>query len=690
LFSRKKYHRKTSTLLSIIAFLFLHSLFCVNTFNADEIFESIDSSLGEITVFFSDEKQKDSINISEIEIEEVPETIDSYSSLIGLNIENSTSETEIDKLVLEFKNIIDPLTVCKVYQLKENVLNPVNSKFSNNSIQLNNIEPGLLFVVFSYENEKTEKSGQFSRSILIDGIEICVNAEAYTFPENVSLSVALIEETKKEELDSVVDEERSDDTNVAKSYSFDIKIIDSEGNEIQPAEGKNVQVSFSLPEVANENLETSVYHIEEEDNELVVQKLEVETEGKTATFETEGFSYYTVEFTYNNKEFVLEGDSDELLKTILEAVSLSGESIKPLAVSNTELIAFEEREGQWVVKSLAPFITNEWMTVEIDGVEYKIILTDRIAQGWFGGGSGDLYWEITDNYKLIIRPKDSMGGASGSADFQKSFEYANDWPWNSYRSQIKEVEFQGSIGISGIRNLNRMFENCTSLTKVTGLDYLDTSNSGGLARMFSGCTSLTEIDLSSLKNDGNMQNMQNMFRDCTNLKTVIMPSSDFKVRENALLASMFEGCNNLTNVDFSGGMNVTKAKTMTNMFKDCFALEKLDVSSFGTLTDIINMDGFIEGCRGLKELILDNLDNSNIGPYSDHHTLNDVSKEDSMTTGAREYGREIFGKVVYDIPASFPNLKTISAKNSNIWMAKNNRGKAGSEYYISANENDVL
>ena len=52
--------------------------------------------------------------------------------------------------------------------------------------------------------------------------------------------------------------------------------------------------------------------------------LPIETDGDTATAETNGFSLYTVEFTYDNKQYVLPGDSEVELSEILDTVGLTG------------------------------------------------------------------------------------------------------------------------------------------------------------------------------------------------------------------------------------------------------------------------------------------------------------------------------------------------------------------------------
>ena len=94
----------------------------------------------------------------------------------------------------------------------------------------------------------------------------------------------------------------------------------------------------------------------------------VETDGDTAIVETDGFSFYTVEFTYDSKQYVFSGDSEVALSEILEAVGLSGEA-SAVEVSDESLFSADKEDGKWVITAHKAFSTTEWMKVLIDGVE---------------------------------------------------------------------------------------------------------------------------------------------------------------------------------------------------------------------------------------------------------------------------------------------------------------------------------
>ncbi|MBQ6347745.1 MAG: InlB B-repeat-containing protein, partial [Clostridia bacterium] len=223
----------------------------------------------------------------------------------------------------------------------------------------------------------------FEQSMTVNGVVVTVKAEPGVFPANAALSVKRVPVYRQRQADAAVEEVRDEDQNVAVSYTFDIKVINPDtGEEYQPAEGQTVNVSFALAEVADENLTTNVYHVTEEKGELTAEALDVTTEvtpetgeETTATVETDGFSIYQVEFTYNKLEYVLPGNTSVAMSEILSALGLSGE-VTAVEVSDTSLFSASDESGEWVVTAHRAFSTTEWMKVTIGGVAYEITVTD--------------------------------------------------------------------------------------------------------------------------------------------------------------------------------------------------------------------------------------------------------------------------------------------------------------------------
>ena len=302
----------------------------------------------------------------------------------------------------------------------------------------------------SAEQETAEAAcPAFGQSRTVNGVTVHVSAPEGVFPMNASLSVELVPVEAQPQVDAAVETERESGRNVAVSYTFDIKVLDPEGNELQPGEGQSVNVSFTLTEVANENLTTEVYHVSEseEGGSLSAEVMKVETNEATATVTTEGFSFYTVEFTYGEKQYVLAGDGvDVSLTDILGELNLVGE-VTAVEVSDPSLILVAEDEADgWRVASLAPFTTEELLKVTIDGISYEILLTDSYVDGGASAASGTfasgapLATITIDHSKLV--------GAIGTDIFLENvspnYQRVSDIRWNGTTLNAYGVTFQNS------------------------------------------------------------------------------------------------------------------------------------------------------------------------------------------------------------------------------------------------------
>ena len=249
----------------------------------------------------------------------------------------------------------------------------------------------------------------FAASSTVDGVTVTVCASAGVFPADAALWVQRVPLT--EEIDAAVEAERDESKSVAVQYTFDIRVVNLEtSEEYQPAEGQSVSVSFALAEVADGNLETQVYHITEEEGTgaLTAEALDVSESGLTATAETDGFSYYQVEFTYEKLEYVLPGNTSVPLSEILAELKLSGD-VTQVVCSSPNLFSCEWTENRWVVTAHQAFSSTEWMKVTINNVVYEITVTDDSGSStyplWVGGV------QVTSENK-----DDILGGGTASFD----------------------------------------------------------------------------------------------------------------------------------------------------------------------------------------------------------------------------------------------------------------------------------
>ena len=411
----------------------------------------------------------------------------------------------------------------------------------------------------------------FDQSQTVNGVTVTVRAEPGVFPAGAALSVKRVPTYKARQADAAIGDVRDEDANVAVSYTFDIKVIDPETRrELQPAEGRKVEVSFAVAEVADGNLETSVYHI---DGSGEAQKLDVATEitpetgeETTAVVETEGFSLYTVEFTYNTLKYVLPGNTSVPMSEILSDLGLSGEA-ETVSISDPGLFSASNESGEWVVTAHRAFDTAEWMKVTINGVTYEITVTDD-NDVKHSGTWGTCAWEISEEGVLTVHRGVGV--------------YVDGSPWAVYADDITSVAFKAEDGQKVNPPADCAFL-LSGLGKVERIDAsgLNTSNVTGMRGMFAGCAALASLDLSSW-DTGKVKDMSGMFELCAALKSLNLSGWDTGAVED--MRRMFDSCSQLVTIRVGASWSATDMSD--GMFSACRSL----VGGAGTVHDVNHTD----------------------------------------------------------------------------------------------------
>lgn len=170
--------------------------------------------------------------------------------------------------------------------------------------------------------------------------------------------------------------------------------------------------------------------------------------------------------------------------------------------------------------------------------------------------------------------------------------------WSNIRSNIKTVVFEPSFANVGPTTLACWFQNCSKLTTLTGLEYLDPNGTvQAMGRMFEGCTLLESIDLSDL-NMSSVKSMTYMFNGCTKLNSV----AGLKTPKVESMDYMFQNCTALETLDLSS-FNTAAVTSMQYMFNGCTKLNNLNVKSFRT-PKVTNMSYMFQNCSSLETLDL--------------------------------------------------------------------------------------
>ena len=175
--------------------------------------------------------------------------------------------------------------------------------------------------------------------------------------------------------------------------------------------------------------------------------------------------------------------------------------------------------------------------------------------------------------------------------------------WFLDMSSLTTITGMEYLNTSEVTDMSNMFNECEPLTSVD-LSHFDTGKVTNMAWMFSYCEALTSLDLSSF-NTANVTDMSYMFANCSSLTTLAV--GDLNTGKVTNMSSMFEGCENLTEIDFSGyGFMTTLVTDMSNMFSGCESLTSINTwRAFANGTrNVTNMEGMFSNCRSLKTLDL--------------------------------------------------------------------------------------
>ena len=186
-----------------------------------------------------------------------------------------------------------------------------------------------------------------------------------------------------------------------------------------------------------------------------------------------------------------------------------------------------------------------------------------------------------------------------NTDYYNTDNTGTSYPrWYSIRYSIKKVVFDSSFANARPATCCRWFYECSKLTEIDGIEYLNTSNVTNMTAMFYYCRSLTSLDLSDF-NTEKVTNMFAMFMECSSLTSLDL--SNFNTANVTNMGRMFLSCSGLTSLTFGETFTTANVTDMNLMFYRCWSLTSLDVSNFNT-ANVTDMGRMFESCSGLTSL----------------------------------------------------------------------------------------
>ena len=166
--------------------------------------------------------------------------------------------------------------------------------------------------------------------------------------------------------------------------------------------------------------------------------------------------------------------------------------------------------------------------------------------------------------------------------------------------EYNELEYLdlSSFDTTKVTKMVCMFNGCSKLKEINGINNFDISKINNLKKMFEGCYELKYLDLSNF-NTSKVKDMTTLFNQCYELEYLDL--SNFDTTNVTDMSYMFTQCQNMKEIKGINNFNTKKVKNMLDMFQGCCELKDLDLSNFDT-SNVIDMRFMFSLCNKLKEI----------------------------------------------------------------------------------------
>lgn len=174
-------------------------------------------------------------------------------------------------------------------------------------------------------------------------------------------------------------------------------------------------------------------------------------------------------------------------------------------------------------------------------------------------------------------------------------------------SGIKELDLS-HFNTKNTINMNAMFYGMTGLQSLD-VSSFDTINVTNMSNTFANLRNLIKLDISNF-NTKNVTNMSQMFNNDANMTNLILDKQLFNTSKVTNMSFMFNNMSSLTNLDVSG-FDTSHVTNMQSMFRNMSSVDMIDVSSFNT-SIVTNMESMFEGMKDISSLNIGNFDFSKV------------------------------------------------------------------------------
>lgn len=184
------------------------------------------------------------------------------------------------------------------------------------------------------------------------------------------------------------------------------------------------------------------------------------------------------------------------------------------------------------------------------------------------------------------------------------------WVEQSSHEEMLDLFIGAEGGVAG-NDCEGLFEGYCNVESIEFNHCFDTSQVTNMGNMFNGCENLTQLDVSGF-DTSQVTNMAIMFNNCANLKSLDV--GNFETGQVTDMSWMFSECYSLSELNLNS-FDTSQVTNMKCMFQFCLNLAELDLSSFDT-GRVTDMAAMFSTCNNLSELNISSFDTSQVTSMS--------------------------------------------------------------------------
>ena len=207
------------------------------------------------------------------------------------------------------------------------------------------------------------------------------------------------------------------------------------------------------------------------------------------------------------------------------------------------------------------------------------------------------------NCKALSRQKEPGSTRSIDLDALLSWDVSKIESFNSVFKGWECTSLDISSWVtSAAKEMDYMFENCTNLVTLYGVESLVMDNVTSIYGMFRGCSSLPVLNLNAW-NTGSLEDASNAFENCRALTTLRI--TDWNVQNLQNLFSFLSGCRSLTQLDISNWV-LTSISNLERMCYDCNSLSSFNMNTTYIRDNAVSsMTYMFYQCTNLTDIPID-------------------------------------------------------------------------------------